>query len=815
MIARGLGSLLGLMLMLTLAPARAAAPPELLVPASAAQPALALALGPDGLWLRACATAPCEARGGRRVELPAAALAAAAAGSLQALALDAEHRVALVRIPLSAEGAWEAIIGASAGQAEPVVAFAGFTGLLQGEDGQRSGDVVWVRDDEKGQRVLVGRAREDVQLCGRATMLEPRLLDKDLSLRSVKVQQLPLDERRAAPVLPAVRSEHGPTPGGNALRALAASSALGDPGALTDGRDASTWAEARGGDGRGEFVVLRPLSGVNLVGLELLVRPSGEVSALGSAPKALWVATRSALFRVEWHEDAWKAPGIWYRVELPAPVQADCLALVLEQGYVERTDTQVTLAEVRGIGDLQLLDPAALVARLSTPGEAGAAVVPALLQSGEAGIGAVLGAFDALDATGRGRALDVLENAPCERTAPALANLLDDADAQNRRRAEQRLRACGPLAEPALRRAFESAADESGALLARELALVDPALAAELLGPRLAAAPAEQRPGYRDALTRAARDPAAEPGLRRLLATPALGTAAELEVLRALAEQLPGLEPQASAALARAIGAARSFDQRYLLLTPASRLAPTVAAAADFIDAALRDPDPYLRGAAARVAPALPRIAPALVAASRDPAVRVREAAAVRLGELGLADASPALIERVRGDEWPLVRGAAARSLGSLGPSAGADGALTAAVRDASPDVRSAALQALGQRGARSALPAIAERLQANDEVAAVRAAAARALAELCDTSQLETLTRAARALLADRPSPDDVTVGGAALAALGRIAPADLEQRLAPFASAKPRPGVEHMVELARRNERRCVASPSTSRAP
>jgi HEAT repeat protein len=814
MIARRLGSLLGLMLVLSHSRARAAGSLDLLVPASSAQPALALALGPDGLWLRACAAAPCEARGGRQLALPPEVLAAAKAGSIQPLVLDSEHRIGHVTIPLSAERTWEAIIGASAGQAEPVVAFAGFTGMLQGEDGQRSGDVVWVRDDEKGQRVLVGRAREDVQLCGRPTLLEPRLLDKDLSLRSVKVQQLSLDERRAAPVLEAVRLTGGPTPGGNALRALAASSALGDPGALTDGSDASTWAEARGGDGRGEFVVLRPLSGVNLVGLELLVRPSGDVSALGAAPKTLWVATRNALFRVEWHEDAWKAPGTWYRVELPAPVQADCLALVLEQGYGERAETQVTLAEVRGIGDLQLLDPAALVARLSTPGEAGIAVVPALLQSGVAGLDAVLGAFDALDATGRSRALAVLENAPCERTAAAYAKLLDDSDAQNRRRAEQRLRACGPLAEPALRRAFESASDDSGVLLARELAGVDPALAAELLGPRLAAAPAQQRAGYRDALTRAARDPAAEPGLRRLLAAPALGTAAELEILRALSEQLPSLEPQASSALGRAIESARSFEQRYLLLVPASRLAPTAAVAADFIDAGLRDPDPYLRGAAARVAPSTPRTAPGLIAATRDAAVRVREAAVVRLGELGLAAATPALIERVGRDEWPLVRGAAARSLGSLGPSEGADAALTAAVRDGSPNVRSAALEALGQRGARSALPAIAERLQAPDEVAAVRAAAARALAELCDTSQLDALTRAARALLADRPSPDDVTVGGAALAALGRIAPADLERRLSPFATAKPRPGVEHMVELARRSERRCSASPPP-RAP
>jgi hypothetical protein len=90
-----------------------------------------------------------------------------------------------------------------------------------------------------------------------------------------------------------------------------------------------------------------------------------------------------------------------------------------------------------------------------------------------------------------------------------------------------------------------------------------------------------------------------------------------------------------------------------------------------------------------------------------------------------------------------------------------------------------------------------------------VRAAAAAALADLCDESQLDALTRAAQSLLADRPAPDDVIVGGAALAALGRIAPADLEGRLAPFAARADRPGVVLMVEAARHSEERCGASP------
>lgn len=787
-----------------------AAPLALLLPASAGQGALALELGPDGFWLRGCAAAPCAARSGRRLELPSAALASLAAAELEAVELAPGRRVAHARIPLGPDAAWEALIAPGAGAAEPSVAFAGVTGLVSGEDGQREGDVVWVRNDEKGRRILLGREREDVQLCGRPTLLEPRLLDENGGLRPVKVQQLALDERKRAPVLGAVRAD-GPTRGGNALRAIAASSAIGDPGALTDGRDDSRWAEARGGDGRGEFVVLRPLSGASLTALEFLARPAGAAPAgaaeLGTAPRSVWIATRGRLLRIDWQEDAWRNPGVWYRVVLPEPIDSDCLALVLEQAQSERADVQVGLAEMRGVSALQALDPAELVARLSTPGEIGAGAVPALLQLGEAGVSAALGAFDALDALGRRRALDVLEGAPCEQTAHIYAGLLDSAAESDRRRAEQRLRTCGAAAEPALRREFESGSGESGVLLARELALVAPALAVELLGPRLAAAPAEQRPGYRDALTRAARDRAAHPNARRLLEARGLGSAVELDILRALVEQLPSLEPEASRALARAVAGASSFEARYLLLPAASRLAPTDAAAASFLGAALRDADPELRFGAARVAPA--QFGPSLVALSRDPVVRVREAAAARLGEPGFSGAAPALIERLREDAWPLVRSAAARSLSGVGASEQADAALVAALDDAAPDVRAAALRGLGHRGARSAAHAIAERLRDVKETPAVRAAAASALGDLCDASQLDELTRAARALLADRPSPDDVTLGSAALAALGRLHPADLEKRLAPFADVKARPALEQMVEAARNAERRCGASP------
>ncbi len=785
----------------------ASGPRKLLAPAGPEQQALGVELGRDGLWYRVCAARDCDARAGKRLELPALALEAAERGTLEIIEPFPARRLVHARIPL-AEGAWEALIGAGMGSSEAVVIFAGSTGLLEGEDGQKSGAMLWLREDEKGQRVLVGRAREDVQLCGRPTLLEPRLLDRDLSLKPARVQQLTLEERRGARVLGAKRAEQGPTAGGNALRAVVASSALSDPRGLTDGRAETSWSEARGGEGRGEFVVLRQIAGGKLIALEFLVRPAGDVAEAGAAPRSLWLATRHGLYRVDWQEDAWQAPGVWFRVQLPEPLEEDCLALVLEQAYVDAPEAQVTLAELRGVSEFQLLEPAQLVARLSAPGEAGAAAVPALLQSGSPGVEALVGAFGALDSIGRARALDVLEAAPCEVTAKVYVDLLDDDAERNRRRAAQRLRSCGSAGAAHLRRAFELVSGEAGVRLAKEIAVISPALAVELLGPRLAVAAPEQRAGYRDALGRAARDPEAEAGLRRLLGGSGLGVAAEVEVLRAIGDRLPRFQPQASLTLARAIAAARSFPQRFLLLAPASRLAPTDVAAAEFSRAALADPDPYLRAAGARLAPDLPSLRAPLLAATRDSGVRVREASVARLGELSVPGAAPALVARLDEDAWPLVRTVAARSLASVGPSVEVDAALAVTLRDEAPGVRVAGLRALGQRGARAHVPAIVARFRDEAEAPEVRAAAIRALAALCDTSQLEELTRAAWKLVAERPSPPDVALGGAALAALGRLHPPDLDRRLAPLDRDDTHPNLKQMLTAARHFPERCAAS-------
>lgn len=793
---------------MTQAPAPRTAARTLLVPASAEQGTLALELGADGLWLRVCAQAPCDARSGRAQPLPAEALAGLPVATLQVLELDAGRRLAHVRVPTGGDSAWEALAAAPLAGAEPLLLFAGVTGAVRGEDGAREGEQVWIREgDGKGRRVLLGKVREDVQLCGRPTLLETQLLARELVLRPAKVQQLGLDERRNARVIDA-RRVAAPSSGNNALRALAASSALGDPAALTDGRSDTSWAEGRGGDGRGEFVTFRPLSGAALVALELLVRPEGEASPDGAAPRSFWLATRGALYRVDLPEDAWRAPGAWYRAELPAPVTEDCVAIVLESSYSSAAESRVTLTEVRGVGELSGLDPGQLVARLSTPGGAGAEVVPALLQAGPAGVAAVVGAFGALDAVGRQRALDVLETGSCDVVGDVYVTLLTDGDARTRRRAEQRLRGCGESVWDELREAFERSSDETGVLLGQALSELAPALAVELLTPRLGAAGRSHRSSYRAALTRAAQQAEAEPGLRRLLASGGLGDGGELELLRATAELLPRLVPESGQAFTRAATAATSFEQRYLLLPAAAALAVREVAARAFLQRSLRDPDGYLRMAAARLLPPLAELQGPLLAATRDPEVRVREASVARLGEWRWPVAAAALNERLRDDAWPLVRAGAAHALTGMGPAAALDAALAESLEDASDVVRAAALRALGQRGARGYLPELRERFSDEEELASVRAAAAQALAQLCDAAALPALTEAAQALLGERSDADDMLIGSAAIAALGRLHPPDLERRLAGFAQARQRPALVQLAAAALHTTERCGAA-------
>ena len=125
-------------------------------------------------------------------------------------------------------------------------------------------------------------------LCGRPSILAPRMVNpRDLTLRPAKVQRLSSNERDAAPRIAAVRSTNPPGASARLLRAVSASSAVGNPASLTDGNPETTWAENRGGSGKGEFVLMNAPPELPMVGVGIGVRPEKAAPSKGVSPKVL------------------------------------------------------------------------------------------------------------------------------------------------------------------------------------------------------------------------------------------------------------------------------------------------------------------------------------------------------------------------------------------------------------------------------------------------------------------------------------------------------------------------------------------------
>lgn len=95
----------------------------------------------------------------------------------------------------------------------------------------------------------------------------------------------------------------------------------------------------------------------------------------------------------------------------------------------------------------------------------------------------------------------------------------------------------------------------------------------------------------------------------------------------------------------------------------------------------------------------------ALRALRDDPSLKVRSQAAIILGQRGAREAIPALAEAAARDEAPAVRVAAVAALGHIG-DASARPALEAAQRDPDASVRAAAVRALAESQASAPAPA-------------------------------------------------------------------------------------------------------------
>jgi HEAT repeat protein len=773
-----------------------AAEDGIVAPAGGGQPMLAAKWLGGALTYRACAQAPCIPTTGDAVVQPPLGVAVQDV-VLETIAIGGGRRAIYARSP-----SFVALLAAAPGAApQAKVLWSGPIGFNKGEPGEQYGDWLEVTepDEQKNVRVLLGEVREDISICGRPSILSPKVLDpKDLTFKGARVQRLRRDERDRAPVLSATAGAPAVVQGGQILQGATASSGIGNPGAVTDGDPETTWSEDRGGAGAGEFLRMNAPEQVAITSVSIVARPPTREVAKGAAPRKLWLATGDALYAVTFAEDPWARAGASYDVKFPAPLKTRCLAVVLDEAYAKGTaaDVSVTLAEITAHTEFDgKTDPVALAGALAGGQERARMAAALLARGGEPAYEAVAQAYPQLDDRGRSLALEVIDNAPCSRSAPLYVKATEIGRPGEVHHAVDRLTRCQREAAPALIGAIAGGPERQKVQAAHLLSLVAPGQAIETIVPLLPQAKPRLRAEYRAALTKASQSPLAKEAMATKLADKSLPLVASIDVLRAATAQRRGT-PEASSAFVRLATPDADFRTRYLLLGPAAELAGIgdTRAEAYLMRALTSDTDSNVRARAGELCADLPSALEPLSRALTDDNARVRDAAlasVVRLTDPGGAKVTqrawppalfPAALKLLASEPFTFVRARAADALVGAPPGEGVDGPLAAAIGDPAPSVRARTIESLGRRRAQAHTAEIREVLENEGEVVEVRARAARALGRLCDQGAADRLTELARKAANPQASADAIAMATSATAALGQLNPPDLAKRLAPL---------------------------------
>lgn len=739
---------------------------------------------------------------------------------VEPLAVGDGRTVAHVRIPAAdGERAWEAIVSGTGGGVTAPVAWSGVTGFARGEEGERTGQKLQVFARDASTRVVVvGDIREDLHVCGQsATLLSPRALDaKTMQLRGASVQRLPRDQRDAAKKIVAVARAAGGAVEPPLAQLLVAEGASTPPPAkataLVDGDAATSWAEARPGPGAGEFVTLRSPAEVPLARFVVTPAPTAPTAATaaaaakpnaaGAAPKTFYLVTDARTFEVTMPEDAWSKPGASYDVALPEPVRSSCVTLVLGDAYTRgNARPDVTVAELTAYSELD--HPGATldeVAKLLTGGGPRAQAAAGVLKRvGKGGLAALAAAYDHLDEAGRALAIEAALSRPCEESAPLLVRAMADPDREVARKGREKIESpsCGRNAAPALAAALASGDDATRIFVAPMLAAVAPSQALAPLAAAMGKGSHRVREQVRGAFARAARvaDPDKLASITRdAVAAAAHDPVARLDLLRALGPRMADAPVKDTAhATIDALFTGASMPTRWLLVGPVAELARAGDTSAQTRLTALvtKDPDGPVRARAAEAAQGIAAVQGDVVTALSDPEPRVREAAVRTLGGARASAAAVPIEVLLAKDPWTFVRVAAAQALGAMAAAPDIDAALGAAVDDAAPRARVAVLEALGTHRASAFAPELRKILDDDKAPTEVTSAAISALGQMCDAGALEQLTEQAQRANAATGSDADVTVGFAAIDAIGAIHPADVARRLAKLTAPSARPQV------------------------
>ena len=360
------------------------------------------------------------------------------------------------------------------------------------------------------------------------------------------------------------------------LVATGASTAIGAPAALTDGEPSTTWSEARATDGHGEFVVMRVPADVPIARLAITIAPPMP-SAHGAAPRTFFLVTENRTIAVTLPEDAWMHPGAAYEVPLVDPLRASCLSLVLDKAYAHPGETHpdVTVAELTAYSAFDA--PGATleqVAKALGGGGARSETAKAVLErAGEAGLAAAAAAYGSLDAPGRALAIDAaIAAGTCEASAPLLLAAMGDKDREVSRKGREKIERCGKRAVPALLAALRGSDDGLRASAAKLVAAVSPSEALEPLVAALSqGGTAATRGALRSGIAKAAH--AASVEKLGALVSAARSPDAEIDLLRALEDELPSIAAAGNAAIGALEARSPSMRTRYLLVEPLAALA--------------------------------------------------------------------------------------------------------------------------------------------------------------------------------------------------------------------------------------------------
>jgi hypothetical protein len=384
--------------------------------------------------------------GGMRmhIELDRAQLPAEKDVTVEAIAVGlGKHAVHVVVPAKDTEGlAWEALL--VAGQRTPL--FAGLTGYVGGDPGERTGHEVRVVPVGATSFVLVGDIREDLRICGQdSTMLETQALyPASLDLRSATAQRLTADQQASAQRIVATDAGPSVAPSLSKLLVARGSSVPGSRGLeLTDGDVSSVWTERRPGMGQGEFVVMAAPKDVPIGRMQVVVSPPAP-DKQGAAPKTFYVVTGTETFEVTLPGDGWLKPGEAYEIAFPHPIEASCVALVLNDAYTRGlAHPDVTVAELVAYSEFDA--PGATLDDVAKKlgSERGIVAAQVLERAGEKALEAARRAYDGLDGRGRALAIDVASSHEgCVEAAPLLVRGLCEKGGEAPRKAREKLERC-------------------------------------------------------------------------------------------------------------------------------------------------------------------------------------------------------------------------------------------------------------------------------------------------------------------------------------------------------------------------------------